>query len=155
AAAEALARPSLELVGWAGFRALHEDPAAQARIGALTAALEAAADAIDARLAEAGAVGSAQRAEALARAASAARDVAWRLGHDALPNVAGVADLLPEAERDARPIGDPATLKGWFELWRLHLILNQLERLEVRGRDSGGLGTVVHVPGLALEQLEA
>src|SRR5205807_1757563 len=32
-----------------------------------------------------------------------------------------------------------------FELWRLNLIFNQLERLEVRGRDSGGLGTLVHL----------
>ena len=84
----------------------------------------------------------------LARAVVASRDVAWRLQRDALANLEGAASLHGEGQ-------PPSTTKGWFELWRLNLILNQLERLEVRGRDSGGLGTLLTCSEATWLELEA
>ncbi|MBX3468274.1 MAG: SIS domain-containing protein [Planctomycetes bacterium] len=135
AAARALEGPSLRLVGWAGFRALREASALRADARRAADLLRAAAQAVDERLADTRApVGSAV-GEALSRGAVAARDVAWRLVEDALSNV--------DAAEALRPTGEDPGLKGWFELWRLNLVLNQLARLEVRGRDSGGLATLV------------
>ena len=53
------------------------------------------------------------------------------------------------------PEGADPGPKGWFELWRINLTLNQLARLEVRGRDSGGLATLVHLAAAAWSELLA
>src|SRR5687768_5755793 len=134
-AAGALEAPSRALVGWAGFRAMRERPELKETVRAVAKLLSAAAEAVDARLSDAKALASSSEGEAFSRGAVAARDVAWRLVEDALKNVDAIVAL-----RGAE--GEPG-LKGWFELWRLNLVLNQLGRLEVRGRDSGGLGTLV------------
>lgn len=138
-AARALEGPSRGLVGWAGFRALRERPGAQEEVRLLAERLRGAAEAIDARLADAAApsvaLASSSEGEALSRGAVAARDVAWRLTEDALANVGAIHGL--------RGGGEEPGPKGWFELWRLNMVLNQLGRLEVRGRDSGGLATLI------------
>lgn len=136
-----LEAPSRALVGWAGLRALRERPGLRDEVRRTAEALRACADAVDARLADAAALSSSSEGEALSRGAVAARDVAWRLIEDALHNVEAVEALRPADE-------DPG-LKGWFELWRLNIVLNQLARLEVRGRDSGGLATLVVLDGAA------
>ncbi len=122
-----------DLLVWAGFRSLVASPDARTNAAGLARRLADCAEGIDKRLAE-GRDGTAV-SERLAAAAVRARDLAWKLERDALENVKRVGEL-----RD----GD-GTDKLLFELWRLNLIFNQLERLEVRGRDSGGLGTVVHL----------
>jgi glucosamine--fructose-6-phosphate aminotransferase (isomerizing) len=124
---------SLACVGWGGFRTLRADDALCKQVSDLSALLTTCADALDGRLAAAR-VGSSAEAEALARAALVARDVAWRLHQDALLNLGRAGAVVP-------PTVEPSE-KGWFELWRLNLIMNQLGRLEVRGRDSGGLATL-------------
>jgi len=126
---------SRELVGWAGLRTLRGDPAAVKQALDLAHALQRGAEGIDARLNALRNVRDSHHGESLARGSVLARDVAWRLEQDALRNLESVADL-------ARNVAEPST-KLIFELWRLNLILNQLERLEVRGRDSGGLGTLL------------
>ena len=133
AVASALEGPSRALVGWGGFSVLREEPSARTRVAALAKDLDEAAAAVDALL-EQGRIDSCT-GEALAQAAVAVRDLSWRLAKDALPNVEATEGLLPA--------GASPGSKGWFELWRLNLIFNQLERLEVRGRDSGGLATLV------------
>ncbi|MEZ6187044.1 MAG: SIS domain-containing protein [Planctomycetota bacterium] len=144
---------SRELVSWGGLRTLRADPALAQAVGELAAGLLQAAEGVDARLAQAR-IRDSQHGEELSRASVLARDVAWRLEQDALRNLRAVGDL-------AAQVADPSP-KLLFELWRLNLILNQLERLEVRGRDSGGLGTLVcFAPGqvaaaeAALEPLRA
>lgn len=129
---------SLGLVDWSGLQTLREDPQARAQVEALASALERVAEASDAFVAQRSE--STQAGEALAQAIVTVRDVAWRLRRDALANLDAVAALL-EAGRAC--LGRPLETKGAFELWRLNLVLNQLARLEVRGRDSGGLGTLV------------
>jgi glucosamine--fructose-6-phosphate aminotransferase (isomerizing) len=138
-----LVEPSLALVGWGGFRRLLRDAEACAQVRALVGGLEAAVAAGEGHEAS-----TSEETEALGVALVAVRDLAWRLSQDALPNLEHARALAGDAE---------ATLsdKGWFELWRVNLILNQLERLEVRGRDSGGLGTLVLLERAAWEELEA
>lgn len=138
-AARSLEAPSRALVGWAGFRALRERPALQEQVRRAAKLLSSAAEAVDARLADASALASSSEGEALSRGAVAARDVAWRLVEDALKNVESTAALRAATEEPG--------LKGWFELWRLNLVLNQLGRLEVRGRDSGGVASLVLLDG--------
>jgi glucosamine--fructose-6-phosphate aminotransferase (isomerizing) len=131
-----------ELVVWAGFRALAAGPEPRAQAASLAQRLGECAQAIDRRLAlgqDTTAV-----AEPLAAVAVRARDAAWRIERDALENDKKVRDLAQ----------DDTSCKLHFELWRLNLILNQLERLEVRGRDSGGLGTIVHMDPAVFAELE-
>lgn len=125
---------SLDLVDWVGLRLLREDERARAQVEALASAFEGACEAADAHLAAAGERSTAA-SEALAQAVVAGRDVAWRIRRDALANLAPVEALAGGAS--------DLSLKGWFELWRLNMVLNQLARLEVRGRDSGGLGLLI------------
>ncbi|MGE0712493.1 MAG: SIS domain-containing protein [Planctomycetota bacterium] len=136
---------SLELVGWGGLRALNRDAGARDAVRALARELDAAAAAAEEGQA---AASSSQAGEALARAAVVARDVAWRLEQDALANVERTRGLVPGEGAASEPSD-----KTWFELWRANLILNQLERLEVRGRDSGGLGTLVVIAADDWERL--
>ncbi|HBP16703.1 MAG TPA: hypothetical protein DEA08_02775, partial [Planctomycetes bacterium] len=138
---------SYGLVGWGGFRRLLEDAEARQSVLSLAETFEGLADAADAHVG-AGAAGSSSEGEALAQAVVVARDVAWRLRQDALPNLERARDLAGEG---GAGLGD----KGWFELWRTNLVLNQLERLEVRGRDSGGLGTLVRLDAAAWSACEA
>lgn len=147
ALASAIDEASLALVGWAGFRTLRESPELQAETAALGAALAEAADALEQRLNAPDGVRSARDAESFSRASVAARDVSWRILRDALPNLRTTAELAPEGEK--------VPPKGWFELWRLNLVLNQLARLEVRGRDSGGLAVLVALPATAWEEFSA
>lgn len=126
---------SRALVGWGGFRALRSDAPLAGRVRQLGQQLGEAVDAIDARLNDATALASSAEGEQLSQAAVAARDVAWRLLEDALVDLTAATALAG----DATDVGP----KGWFELWRLNLVLNQLGRLEVRGRDSGGVATLV------------
>ncbi|MEZ0230296.1 MAG: hypothetical protein ACAI25_16860, partial [Planctomycetota bacterium] len=129
-----------ELLVWAGFRSFSSAPDPRARAADLARKLVDCAEGIDKRLAEGRDVTLV--AEKLAAAAVRARDLAWKLERDALENVKKVGDLL-DAGQDGPQGGSIDKLR--FELWRLNLIFNQLERLEVRGRDSGGLGTIVHL----------
>ena len=138
---------SRELVGWGGLHTLRSDAAAALAVRELAGALLHAAEAIDERLTAARNVRDSNHGEALARGSVLARDIAWRLEQDALRNLDAVNDLTREVE-------GPST-KLVFELWRLNLILNQLERLEVRGRDSGGLGTLISFAPQAVAEAEA
>jgi glutamine---fructose-6-phosphate transaminase (isomerizing) len=62
------------------------------------------------------------------------RDNAWQIGSEVLGNVSRVSDLLPssafnpECERSMR-----------FVAWAIERVMENLDRLEVRGRDSAGI----------------
>ncbi|MHC4606471.1 MAG: SIS domain-containing protein, partial [Planctomycetota bacterium] len=68
----------------------------------------------------------------------AGRDAAWQLKEDVLGNVPKVRALLPDAGTES--------LEPWRHAWALNLTLNNIDRLEVRGRDSAGLAAYVHFP---------
>ena len=69
------------------------------------------------------------------------RDLVWRLERDVLANLAAVRRLL--ADREDLPPDASA------HAWQLNLILNNLDRLEVRGRDSAGLAVYARFPSAA------
>lgn len=85
---------------------------------------------------EAGGVAEQER---LASAANRCRDLAWRLEEDLLPNLDKVRGLV---DRSAG-----LTRSHAFVLWQLNTLLNGIDRLEVRGRDSAGVAVHVYFPG--------
>ncbi|MCU0722238.1 MAG: SIS domain-containing protein, partial [Planctomycetes bacterium] len=91
-------------------------------------------------------------AEAWNAAALRWRDVAWRLEKDHLENLPRVQALA----RDALGLSGLSRERVLAHAFRLNLILNAVDRIEVRGRDSAGLGTVVWLPeGRTLADFEA
>ncbi len=77
--------------------------------------------------------------ERLAAAAIRCRDLAWRLERDFLPNLEKVRQLAES--------GKPVSRRHAFLLWQLNTLLNGIDRLEVRGRDSAGLAVHLFFPG--------
>ncbi|MDF1666074.1 MAG: SIS domain-containing protein, partial [Planctomycetota bacterium] len=91
-----------------------------------------AADKFESRLER---LNDSKQSEELSAIVARLRDIAWRLSKDALGNIQRVQGLVHGA--------NAPNIKRLFELYRLNILLNNLARLEVRGRDSGGLATVV------------
>ncbi len=67
----------------------------------------------------------------------AARDTHWQLEHDLLANIDKIRALLGPRQ----PHGDAVP-----HAWSVNSILNNIDRLEVRGRDSAGVGIYIHFP---------
>ncbi len=68
------------------------------------------------------------------------RDILWELEKDILNNVDKVADLSGE---DILPSFNPAAFKNYSSL---NFVMNSLDRLEVRGRDSAGIQVSYTLP---------
>ena len=64
-----------------------------------------------------------------------ARDVAWSVQQDALGSIKRLRALLPHPD-DAPP-------KAYYEAWKLAATLENIGRLEVRGRDSLGISVML------------
>ena len=91
-----------------------------------------------------------QEAERINALIMLGRDLAWRLEFDILGNLQPVRELLGGDSGAGFP------LEVWSHGWSLNLILNNINRLEVRGRDSAGIAVFVHFPtSEALESLMA
>ncbi len=78
-----------------------------------------------------------KEAEAINFLLTGARDVAWRVTNDIIPNTDKMLALLGTA---------PAEHHALAHVWHLNLICNNLDRLEVRGRDSAGIAAYVYFP---------
>ena len=63
------------------------------------------------------------------------RDLAWSLEKDVIAGLVRLRRLLPE--------GFPTSDKAWFEAWKLAVTLENIGRMEVRGRDSLGISLLV------------
>ncbi len=87
---------------------------------------------------ESGHAGSVEQQERLAAAAILCRDLAWRLRQDFLPNLDKIRWLAGDA--------DPLAPAHAFLLWQLNTLLNGIDRLEVRGRDSAGVAVHIFFP---------
>lgn len=61
------------------------------------------------------------------------RDLSWAIEQDTLANLAKVRTLLPDH------IENPS-----LHAWKINAVLNNMDRLEVRGRDSLGISVSVH-----------
>ncbi|MGD8611611.1 MAG: glutamine--fructose-6-phosphate aminotransferase, partial [Desulfobacterales bacterium] len=75
---------------------------------------------------------SAERVELMARAIEKLKDIHWRLENDILANTKKMRNLLEKG-----PENPSAASIGLFK--RLNAVLNSIDRLEVRGRDSAGI----------------
>ena len=118
--------PQLAIVRDAALRTILSAAAAQLR--AWTARVEACVE--TAALPQ-------HDAEDLNYLLTCARDVAWRIANDVLPNAGKILGLLGDA---------PSEEDALAHAWHLNLICNNLDRLEVRGRDSAGIAAYVYFP---------
>lgn len=84
-----------------------------------------------------------ERQERLSAVSIRARDVAWRLKQDLLPNVERIGRLGQLRNTSA---DEPLGAQRAYELWKLNTLLNGIDRLEVRGRDSAGFALQVFFP---------
>ncbi|MGA1345730.1 MAG: SIS domain-containing protein [Ilumatobacteraceae bacterium] len=131
-----LSRVDAALRGAPGVICLESDPGLAPSLTGRLDRVDGALAALDAALADPGI--DPDRAERLAAALVAARDVAWALRRDRLGMAAVVLDL---AGRSA-PTG---AIVGYLAISRA---LAALDRLEVRGRDSAGIHVFVDGHGL-------
>lgn len=69
------------------------------------------------------------------------RDMAWRLEQDLLAPQEELYRLCP-------PPWNPEQKDRLQALWAIEFILRGLQRLEIRGRDSGGISVMVHFPSI-------
>ena len=67
------------------------------------------------------------------------RDIAWRIEKDFLFNIEKVRNLISGSFDSNKLFSKKIVREGW----KLNIILNNLDRLEVRGRDSAGLTSVI------------
>lgn len=88
-----------------------------------------------------------QEVESVNALITAGRDLSWRLEFDILGNLQPVRELLGGDSASGFP------LEVWSHGWGLNLVLNNVNRLEVRGRDSAGVAVYVHFP--SSEKLES
>jgi len=64
------------------------------------------------------------------------KDITWRIREDLLENFAKIRDLASAFPRNEKRA-------FIYQLWKLNFIFNNLDRLEVRGRDSAGMSCIV------------
>lgn len=128
-----------DLMSFATHLAAATDPGARALVAgaaARCAALEAAIRA-DARA----------REETQERAAERLRDYAWQLGEEVVANIDRTLALMPAGLVPDRP--------RHFVAWGVEQVLENLDRLEVRGRDSAGVSVQITRPGLPPDALRS
>jgi glutamine---fructose-6-phosphate transaminase (isomerizing) len=78
------------------------------------------------------------RHEAVERTAERLRDYAWQLGREVLDNIDRTQSLLPP--------GLDANDSQHFVAWAAGQVLENIDRLEVRGRDSAGISVQLTIP---------
>ncbi len=76
-----------------------------------------------------------REAEGLNEFIVSGRDLAWQFDQDVLANLESVKRLVA---------GDVDSASAWAHGWQLNLVLNNIDRLEVRGRDSAGIAVYAH-----------
>jgi glutamine---fructose-6-phosphate transaminase (isomerizing) len=74
------------------------------------------------------------RTDALEQLADDARDCLWQINKEVLGNVVRTTDLLP----DESAASESARARH-FVAWAVELVMENVDRLEVRGRDSAGI----------------
>ncbi len=141
--ADTLALVDRELRGEPGLRALLGDPSLPASIGSSLDDVGHAIDRIEAQLEREG--DRLPTLEAVNAALVKLKDAAWALERDRLRAAAEVADLAGGGDLPA------ATIAAFFSIQQA---LSNLDRLEVRGRDSAGLHVLVRNHGLDVDAPE-
>ncbi|MFH1154258.1 MAG: SIS domain-containing protein [Pseudomonadota bacterium] len=88
----------------------------------------------------------AQDADTAARRIEKLQDACWCLSKELLANIDRVRDLSPAKS-------EPATVSETAMLKRINTVLNSIDRLEVRGRDSAGISLMMAFPGNVFESI--
>lgn len=92
---------------------------------------------------------SAGEAEIISRRLERLKDAAWRLNSDIMSNIEKIKDLGPG-------LHPPVSLDALGALKDVNAVLNSIDRLEVRGRDSAGISLLfVLEPGILESLLKA
>jgi glucosamine--fructose-6-phosphate aminotransferase (isomerizing) len=115
---------------------LAETPAARAKVERMAVLLETAHERLVHFMTDKG------RTEALESISEEMRDSLWQIKEEVLGNVSRVGRLLPEGT-----IADGSTRARRFVAWAIEEVMENLDRLEVRGRDSAGITIQCFVPG--------
>ena len=139
---EKLAHPLKELVSKFddlmsfGLHAeLAENPSILAKVERIASLLQEAEDRIVRYMAEKG------RTDALEQVSEDTRDCVWQIKEEVLGNVRRTARLIPEN------LEGPAPSRAQrFAAWAIEGVMENLDRLEVRGRDSAGISIQCCLP---------
>ena len=133
-ALDRLAQLFPQLGSFALHRALATDAALLAQFQQLGQNLTALLDATRKRIAAHG------RTDALERTQERLADYAWQIQNEVLGTLAKVAALAPA------PLGT-LDLAPHFLAWSAEIVLQSIDKLEVRGRDSAGISLVLALNG--------
>ncbi len=151
AAAERLESVNRQLRGTPGLACLLGTPGAIDQLASAIAPADAWVASLDRDL-DAGllsladaasAEGHEQTPESLNAALVRLKDVLWAIERDRLGMARAVNELAPP--------GFDGRVAGWDSLWAIQVALAAIDRLEVRGRDSAGLGVLVCGHGLDVD----
>ncbi len=123
-------------LGQAGFISVLCDSGLQDRLRASTRTIGEWIRKLEAH-AERGSFRSQKDGELINQLIVGGHDLVWQIDRDILNNIEPVRRVLG---------GSDFTLGAWRHGWQLNLMLNSLDRLEVRGRDSAGIAVYAHFP---------
>jgi len=129
---EALWQSALGLKRPEAFSAIFADGALQSGIAGLVAVLTERAEAEGRRFGEHVGRLSAADADRMSQQVERLRDIAWCLRAEVLGNLAKVREL-------AAGSGDAVSTQALLVFRNLNAVLNSIDRMEVRGRDSAGI----------------
>lgn len=144
----ALAAEVLRLRRRSAFLTLFSDAAARARARDLAARIGEAAEREAHLFREHAGRLPAAEAERVAERIERLKDIAWWLQAEVLNNVERVEAL-------AASWSDPPPAEGLLVLRDLNAVLNSIDRMEVRGRDSAGLSLLFTFSGAEFGRFEA
>lgn len=133
AALDTLAGAFLPLNGFAVHAGIAADPAARATFVAIATRLAALRAEAEAEIARQG------RTDRVEQAKERLSDYLWQVDNEVLGNVDRVDRLLANPAGAARP--------ERFLAWSVETVLQSLDKLEVRGRDSAGIGILLDLDG--------
>ncbi len=88
------------------------------------------------------------RSDELDQLAELIQDCLWQIRHEVLANVGATTVIMPEPYRGAE-----GGRGRHFTAWAIELVMQNLDRLEVRGRDSAGVAIQLILPSDAVKAL--
>ena len=132
-------RASYGLIARGGFLAVLRDGSLRARLEGAARSLRDWSRALEAQL-ELGTFKNQRQAELANTLMVGGRDLEWQIDRDILSNLEPLRRLLGGEDFPDAVLGHG---------WQLNLVLNSLDRLEVRGRDSAALAVYLRFPDRA------
>jgi glutamine---fructose-6-phosphate transaminase (isomerizing) len=132
----------------ASFLTLFKNPAAQKTVADLTERLSAVLQRDQALLSKHVGSLATHAVDVIATRIEALKDMRWCLDVEILGNIGRIRSLMPDTA-DHGPDGRITVLR------QINAVLNSIDRLEVRGRDSAGISILFIMPADAYETISA